>query len=328
MVRSVDFPLGASFSAVMLLAAWGFANPDSMHPRTLIVLITVVVIFVLALSLYRCIRSSGKLKHPSGIRPSDHRRNIEFKTMVKEHTEPDPGQRPNISNLNDEEPSDGASLWGAVYDRSYKTIRRLKYFEGLITAVSTVLLTCATIGFAFAAYWQWAALAHTDETLSKTLIDSNRAWLSIPAISASGQLTGKEDIPVEIYVQNVGKSPALKVNKSFLVGTITNTSKFGANAISVGRNEACDGLYPDDGGVVFFEDSLGVVPHKTSTSVGKQYILPSVQNNDGVLYVKGCFAYETMHEVHHTWFCAVVYRNGQFANLNAWEPCKDGQGAD
>lgn len=113
------------------------------------------------------------------------------------------------------------------------------------------------------------------------------------------------------------------MNSNFYAGTVVNKER-ASDEIVVGPNITCFGLKPKDYGVV-------VYPAKRlhqDTSAPRQAISPSVKANKGVIFLQGCFIYETMKEIHHSWFCFIVYRNGIFVTDNATTFCGDGQGAE
>jgi hypothetical protein len=71
-------------------------------------------------------------------------------------------------------------------------------------------------------------------------------------------------------------------------------------------------------------------PHDTWTNsiIYRKVVTAGVKTNTDVIYLQGCLAYETMQQIHRTWFCQVVYRNGSFASKNSTSLCSDGNGAD
>ena len=111
----------------------------------------------------------------------------------------------------------------------------------------------------------------------------------------------------------------------FVGATVPNPSALNYDAISVGENKTCEGLRPEAGTLVFPNPARQTW---IDTVFLRKNILPAARANFGALFVQGCFAYETMNEIHRTWFCMVLYRNGQFASRNSTTFCKDGQGAD
>jgi hypothetical protein len=215
-------------------------------------------------------------------------------------------------------------LWRACRCFIYywrRTIRGLKKIDALITAIATVLLAIITGALAFIAYWQYS-----DTTLRETLVASNRAWIAPAGLSASGEIDGDKDIGVLVFYSNLGKGPALKLNANLIAGSTPNTDKSDFESLAIGPNKTCDGLLPKSEGAVIFPNS--VKDNWINTSIARKLILATVKSNESALYIQGCWAYETMHEIHHTWFCYIVYRNGTLAKPSATVACKDGHGAD
>ena len=111
------------------------------------------------------------------------------------------------------------------------------------------MLAIATGVLAWIAFWQWAALDHTDTTLRNTLIASNRAWIGQLGMDTIGKVNDKNDLIVKVYYSNTGKSPAFNMNTSFLSGTVpipggSNVSR----PTAVGPNRTCEGLMPNRDG--------------------------------------------------------------------------------
>jgi hypothetical protein len=205
-----------------------------------------------------------------------------------------------------------------------RSVHFLKSIDTL--AWATITLALATISLAVIAVLQWNALDKTDETLRKTLVASNRAWISVDGAAADGDIGGDKDVVVQVFYANVGKGPAIGLNQAFNAGTTPNVSKSDFEAVPVGPNNTCNGLAPLTNGFTVFPNASTV--HRAKTTIFRKLILPSVQTNDGAVFLQGCLSYETMHETHFTWFCLFVYRNGRLATAGLTEFCKDGNGAD
>ena len=232
----------------------------------------------------------------------------------------DSGQRNNPPNHEQDKPAQyKCFLCRRAATAFCWVIGSLKKIDSLITALVTALLAAITLALAFIAYWQYS-----DTRLHESLVANNRAWIAPEGAIASGDVGGKDDISVQVFYTNVGKGPAIRMNSRYWAGTTVNKEN-ASGQIVVGQNNTCAGLEP--------QDELGWVVYPTTrlhqdTSVQRQSILPSVKTNKGALFIQGCFIYETMKEIHHSWFCFIVYRNGAFANANATTLCGDGQGAE
>ena len=210
--------------------------------------------------------------------------------------------------------------WRRVGHRAVVMITGLKKADGLITGIATVLLAAITAMLAQIAYWQY-----TDTTLRETLVASNRAWLAPTGLAVRGQIDGDKDLDIDVHYANVGKGPAIKVKLIFAGGTIPNLAD--PLIPAAGPNSTCAGQQTDPGGPVVFPNT----PNNNwwnSTIIPRTLLTQSVKDNKAVLYLQGCLIYETMKEVHHTWFCQFVYRNGKLASQAATSHCKDGNGAD
>jgi hypothetical protein len=220
---------------------------------------------------------------------------------------------------------DSSRMANWVSRRIHRIVYRLKRFDALIAAVATILLAIITGALAYIAVLQYRTTNNTDTTLHDTLVAANRAWLAPVGVATFGEITGDKDIQLNIYFENVGKGPALHMRSAFWGGTTPNTNVADYESISLGENKTCDGLVSENETVIF--PSPGRLTWVMS-NIARKTILPSIQAGAGVLYLQGCFAYQTMNEIHHTWFCMVVYRNGKFSTINNTPLCKDGQGAD
>ena len=199
-------------------------------------------------------------------------------------------------------------------------VTNFKRVDALITAIATVLLAAIAAILAQIAYWQY-----TDTTLRETLVASNRAWIAPSGVSVNGQISGDKDFAVKVYYTNVGKGPALKVNQNLFAGTALNPTS-DAEAMSAGRNATCDALQPKAERTVVFPSAEhgGWI----NTTIERKFVTAAVKDNKAAIYLQGCMVYETMQQVHKTWFCYVVYRNGTFAAQHATTLCNDGNGAD
>jgi hypothetical protein len=200
-------------------------------------------------------------------------------------------------------------------------VTSLKKVDALITAIATVLLALITAILALIAYWQY-----TDTTLREALVASNRAWIASSGISVTGQIDDDKDFTVNVYYTNVGKGPALKMNQYFSVGTAPIPTN-DVEPISAGLNATCDGLRPKAERTVVFPSTQhgGWI----NTTIGRAvFLTPAVKANKAAIYLQGCLSYETMQQVHKTWFCYAIYRNGTFATQNVTVLCADGNGAD
>lgn len=219
-----------------------------------------------------------------------------------------------------------AHPWKTLWQFLNKRVQWPNQFLEWLKSIDGLMLAIATGVLAWIAFWQWAALDHTDTTLRNTLIASNRAWIGQLGMDTIGKVNDKNDLIVKVYYSNTGKSPAFNMNTSFLSGTVpipggSNVSR----PTAVGPNRTCEGLMPNRDGAAAFPD-LG--SHWMESVIRRQDIDPSVLVNKGALYVQGCFVYETMNEIHRTWFCNIAYIDEAYSAQSQTLDCKDGRGAD
>jgi hypothetical protein len=185
----------------------------------------------------------------------------------------------------------------------------LKFIDGI---------TLATLLLAYIAF-------NTDRTLRQTLVAANRAWLSAIGLDVSGDIAGKDDLAIKVEYANLGKGPALHMAQSFRAAPVADEFSAKDEGILAGRNDACDGLHPStEGPVIFPSAKQNWIP----TIIPRSHITPDVIANTAALFLKGCFAYQTMNEEHFTWFCFAAYRNGQLSTFANSPMCADGQGAN
>jgi hypothetical protein len=217
----------------------------------------------------------------------------------------------------------GRTLWQLLNRRVQWPRRLIEWLK----SIDSLLLAIATIALAWIAFWQWAALEKTDFTLRNTLVASNRAWIKSSDMNTLGDINGQNDLKIELYFSNVGKGPATSLNSSFKAGTAVIPDGWDPTLpLAVGPNHTCDGLLPNYDGLAVFPDAP--TQHWVQSIIYRKTILPSVLVNKGALIVQGCFVYETMNEIHKTWFCHFAYINGQFSTISKTVQCKDGQGAN
>jgi hypothetical protein len=152
-----------------------------------------------------------------------------------------------------------------------------------------------------------------------------------------GDIKDQSDLKIELYYSNIGKSPAINLNSSFYGGTATFPEGWDPFLpatlpndpflpIAVGPNHTCDGLLPSCDGLVVFPDAS--TKQWIESVIYRKTILPSILVNKGVLFLEGCFVYETMNEIHKTWFCLIAYADGQLSTVSKTVQCKDSQGAN
>jgi hypothetical protein len=78
-------------------------------------------------------------------------------------------------------------------------------------------------------------------------VDANRAWIQAEGADISGNINGSGDLPVRIHYINLGKGPALQINRYFLAGSIDDSAT-PTDPLDPGKNNTCDGLTIDPRG--------------------------------------------------------------------------------
>jgi hypothetical protein len=163
------------------------------------------------------------------------------------------------------------------------------------------------------------------------IISANRAWVGIDAADvqfAAGPTGLKGDQSANAYrtiitIANDGRSPALNV--ALLVETFAPAVRRIAVPYSAGANEMCARIHPSDGGPVI--------------RTGKAEKMPGgfvrLDPNHGargswLVVVRGCVAYRTFSQTHHTWFCRYLDPEPENVPIEkrTVEECADGNGAD
>jgi hypothetical protein len=140
-------------------------------------------------------------------------------------------------------------------------------------------------------------------------IDANRAWISPTGMSATGGIDGTDDIPIQIHYSNLGKSPALKMDAQFDAVTVpTPANLHSYDSLSGGPNNTCKRT-------ALIEESYAIFPNgsqdnRRETIIPRVRVTPLVRSNQAAILIQGCFKYETMGEIHYSWFCFVAYSHG------------------
>jgi hypothetical protein len=145
-------------------------------------------------------------------------------------------------------------------------------------------------------------------------------------MAVSGEIKGDKELGIKIEYTNAGKGPALHVTQAFGVGPAPDIFIDDHEAISAGLNHTCERISLDKEGPIIFPNPTKQLWFETV--IPRKRISPDVISGGSALVLQGCFAYETMNEVRHTWFCYVVYRHSTFATLTSTVSCKDGNGAN
>lgn len=197
-------------------------------------------------------------------------------------------------------------------------------FTGWLVAW-TCILSIATLGLGIAAFFQWRELHKTDETLRKTLVISQRAWIAPSTLNVAGTERAGKNLQVQIGFSNVGNSPAIDLRVNYLPKLVEPTTPGIAEATMVGANITCDTFAGEKRRGVTFP---GQQKHFNYFTVPASYITEDVLSGKMSLALQGCFEYETMGETHYSKFCMLIFFGGQAATRNFTVPCGDGNDAD
>lgn len=195
-------------------------------------------------------------------------------------------------------------------------------------AVGTWVIAGAGVATFGAALLQWSALHNTDEKIGKqvaamrdqlaimqtasdqtdkmiaanrsAMIATVRAWMAPTNVELLHPLKFGQPIVSRIYFKNLGKEPALDINiHSVPAATQSQPPKADLREIVVETNDTCDGLEPVVGGQVLYPDAENSLSITTHPYLATREMLTGTW----LYYMRGCFVYRTMGEVHRTGFC-------------------------
>jgi hypothetical protein len=190
--------------------------------------------------------------------------------------------------------------------------------------VWTSMLFLATTGLGIVALLQWNELHKTDETLRKTLLVTQRAWIVIDGIDSYGELKLGNPLPIGVLYSNAGQSPARGMMSAHYPIEVPITSSVDEITIQ-SENVVCEGLTISDRGVVVFPKN---VPSGYTFYVPGKFITNDVVSGKTALVIQGCFVYETMEEIHYSQYCIVAASGGKAATKESVRLCASGQWAD
>jgi hypothetical protein len=192
-------------------------------------------------------------------------------------------------------------------DKLYRPIAVIVAHPHEATAIGTAILAIATLILAVIAI----VTMERAEAITK---QAERAWLS--PMGAILQQIIEEDKPIsfDLFFQNSGKQPAFDVVFRQQNAIIKAPPKTDWSGFVVDKNNTCEGLEPSVGALTVYPNNIG--PMGTSFRVfdsasGINPILANKPIADGTLtyYVRGCIAYKTFGETHHSAFCYAILHN-------------------
>jgi len=203
-----------------------------------------------------------------------------------------------------------------------RTVHWLNENDGLLIALLTLALVVVGI-------LQRYTLDKTDETLKL----QQRAWIGPANARLAEPLAEGRDIRILMNAKNFGKEPAIDFSyrHSALKGDLRDSfveppgetarqtkPTFKKKCMDISIKEPGQVIYPDGVANPLEEkmvrsDELG--EHMANLISGKE-----------VLFLHGCFVYETVHRIHHTFYC-YSYQAGVSKEL-AMDVCRIGHDAD
>jgi hypothetical protein len=128
----------------------------------------------------------------------------------------DRGQQPNPPNNEAERAERKPNpIWDLISAKLTWAAAGLKPYDGVITALATVLLALVTIFLAFIAYWQFLELKRTDETLRLTMINGQRAYVGAKEPSVEGFESGL--LKIGLTLTNTGQTPAKNLRATLAI---------------------------------------------------------------------------------------------------------------
>ena len=208
------------------------------------------------------------------------------------------------------------------WERHIRHHIRVAIWLNCITGVGTVV---GLVGLVF--------VYLTLESAERSTTIANRAWIAPLRIVVEDKFRLGEKFAYRVAFQNVGKEPATNIVIDAVEGTIDAPAVAGSwDAVftrSGVKKYDCQKVHPNSGGLVTYPSVSP--PNEFTASTDK--LIPdedAVLNGTKILYVKGCFGYETFNEGHYSWFCYYwTPIRGRAPNANAPVLCPGGtNGAD
>lgn len=207
-------------------------------------------------------------------------------------------------------------IWDAVRARPIRA-REKEYFEQQL-ADWTAILSVSTIVLVAMTALSAAILWRTDETLNRTLVAQDRAWIEPTAVALLEDLAPDKKPRIELSYMNVGKSPARFEINSELTEVETILNSVGDLVVAPVSNDRCEafGSVHSDANLLFPDGYI----RKISLTFPRS---PDADLFSGKtsLILRGCIRYET-HEVQHvTAFCYVVKEREFKTSIEESRPC-------
>jgi hypothetical protein len=171
---------------------------------------------------------------------------------------------------------------------------------------------------------QAQGVAKQADIASKSLIANNRAWLAVSGANLEGSADQlAQPHKVRIYYSNIGNSPATALTMKSQARIALGVKDPGA--VSGGPENMCRNTLPHAGEASAFPRLT--VPTWQSVEIPAAFFIPDVRDKKVNLILKGCFAYRTTGETHHTAFCYIVAGQHNYSSEGT-TACADGNYAD
>lgn len=173
---------------------------------------------------------------------------------------------------------------------------------------ANLILAIATAALVWIAFGQWIALDNTDQTLRRTLIEANRAWVGPDKmlIDFSSWVNG-EPVYFGVFVKNFGKGPA--------INTVWNVDSDEVEAPgsdlkhkTIATVDMCNGVVPDENGPIIFPDTgnnSGMKSFSSGTTAHKIVIDDGLRTFKKLFVARGCIVYHTLNIMGKVNFCLV-----------------------
>jgi hypothetical protein len=168
--------------------------------------------------------------------------------------------------------------------------------NGLITAFATLLLAVTTVSLYFIS-------RNTDTTLRNTLVAANRAWITpASAFLNSAPAVGKS-AGYHVRYGNVGKEPAIGlVAQEDLDVTAAQGSLYTVLPKDRLKDVCAKTHAAQDGGIVY---PSGLRDYIYTVFADRLPITPEIQNGSKLIFVHGCFAYQTFQQERKSEYCFI-----------------------
>jgi hypothetical protein len=138
----------------------------------------------------------------------------------------------------------------------------------------------------------------------KELRIERRAWIAPLTGQHQDALSVNQEFRLTVNYQNPGKEPALDLADKFTGGTAPAVrADQGWDALNIPPNHACDDVVPIKGHGIAYPGSNNF----RAFSAAADNITQQVIDGKSVIYIQGCFAYNTLGTTHHSAYCFYLH---------------------